>query len=98
MDVLADSFVMIGPDGRSSDAEQVRAFVEGAYGRRPTGFEIRNVAVRPDAPVGTYEEWQTVDGVATGRISTAVMVPDPGMPNGLRWVHLHETWLPDLRP
>jgi hypothetical protein len=30
MDVLADSFVMIGPDGRLSDAEQVRAFVESA--------------------------------------------------------------------
>ena len=47
MDVLADSFVMIGPDGRSSNVEQVRAFVEAAYGRRPTGFEIRNIAVRP---------------------------------------------------
>ena len=98
LDVLADSFVLIGPDGRSSNVEQVRAFVETAYGRRPTGFTIRNVAVRPHAPVGTYEEWQTVGDVTTRRISTAVMMPDPGTPNGLRWVHLHETWLPDVRP
>ena len=98
MDVLADSFVLIGADGRSSNVEQVRAFVETAYGCRPTGFTIRNVAVRPHAPVGTYEEWQTVGDVSTGRISTAVMMPDPGTPNGLRWVHLHETWLPDVRP
>jgi hypothetical protein len=98
MDVLASYFVMIGPDGRSSNVKQVRAFVEAAYGRRPTGFRIRNVAVQPHAPVGTYEEWQTVDGDAQGRISTAVMMPDPRMPNGLRWVHLHETWLADARP
>ena len=98
LDVLADSFVLIGPDGRSSNVEQVRAFIEAAYGRRPTGFRIRNVTVRPHVSVGTYEEWQTVGDVTTGRISTAVMMPDPGMPNGLRWVHLHETWLPDERP
>ena len=98
MDVLADSFVLIGPDGRSSTVEQVREFVEAAYGRRPTGFEIRNVAVRPHTPVGTYEEWQTVGNATTGRISTAVMMLDPDTPNGLRWVHLHETWLPEVRP
>jgi len=98
LDVLADSFVMIGPDGESSDVEEVRAFVEAAYGRRPTEFRVLNVALRPDTPVGTYEEWQTADGVTTGRISTAVMAPEPGTPNGLRWLHLHETWLPDARP
>ena len=98
MDVLADSFVLIGPDGRSSNVEQVREFVEAAYGRRPTGFEIRNVAVRPHTPVGTYEEWQTAGNATTGRISTAAMTLDPDTPNGLRWVHLHETWLPDVRP
>ena len=65
-DVLADSCVLIGPDRRSSNVRQVRAFVEAAYVRRPTGFRIRNVAVRPHASVGTFEEWQTVDDVAQG--------------------------------
>jgi len=98
LDVLADSFVMIGPDGRESDVQQVRASIEAAYGRRPTTFRIRNVAVRPNAPVGIYEEWQTAEGITTARISTAVMAPAADMPNGLRWTHLHETWLPDARP
>ena len=96
--MLADSFVMIGPDGRTSNVQQVRSFVEAAYGRRPTEFRIRNVAVRPRTSVCTYEEWQIADGITTGRISTAVMMPEPAMPNGLRWMHLHETWLPDARP
>jgi hypothetical protein len=98
LDVLADSFVMIGPDGREFDVQMVRASVEAAYGSRSTKFNIRNVAVRPNAPIGTYEEWQTAEGITTARISTAVMMPAVDTPNGLRWLHLHETWLPDARP
>jgi len=56
LDVLADSFVMIGPDGESSDVDEVRAFVEAAYGRRPTEFKILNVAFHPDTLIGTYED------------------------------------------
>ena len=89
---------MIGPDGGSNNVDEVRAFVEAAYRCRPTEFRIRNVALLPDPPVGTYEEWQTADGVTTGRISTAVMTPESGTPNGLRWLHLHKAWLPDARP
>lgn len=95
---LADSFVMIGPDGRERDDQQVRASVEAAYGSRPTRFKIRNVAVRPNAPIGGYEEWQTAVGITTTRISTAVMMPAADTPNGLRSMHLHETWLPVARP
>jgi hypothetical protein len=98
LDVLDDSFHMIGPDGRQQTVDEVRSAIEDAHGRRPMQIEIRNVRVHPTAPVGTYEEWQTSDGVVTGRTSSAVMAVDPSAPNGLRWVHLHETWLPDARP
>ena len=72
--------------------------IEAACGRRPTEIRILNVALRPDTPVGTYEEWQTVDDVTTGRVSTAVMVPEPDTPNGLRWLHLHEPGPAHVRP
>ena len=98
LDVLADAFVMIGPDGRTAGVDEVRKMVRAAYGRRRIEFTIENVAVRSDSPVVTYEEWQTASGVATGRLSTAVMAPAAHLPNGLQWLHLHETWLPDRRP
>lgn len=98
LDVLDDSFHMIGPDGRMHDVDRVRAAIADAFGHRPMLIEIRNVRVHPSGPIGTYEEWQTIDGDITGRISSAVMKIDPSAPNGLRWMHLHETWLPDARP
>ncbi|MFV9673230.1 MAG: hypothetical protein ACNYZH_08385 [Acidimicrobiia bacterium] len=98
LDVLDDSFHMIGPDGRLQNVDRVRSAIADAYGHRPMQIEIRNVQVHPSAPVGTYEEWQTIDGSITGRTSSAVMKADPLAPNGLRWMHLHETWLPDARP
>lgn len=98
LDVLADAFTMIGPDGRTARVDEVREMVRGAYAQRPIEFTIKNVAVRSDSPVVTYEEWQTDSGVVTGRLSTAVMAPAAHLPNGLQWLHLHETWLPDSRP
>lgn len=98
LDVLDDSFTMIAPDGRAHSARDVRSMIVAARGRRSMQIEIRNVSVLPSLPVGTYEEWQTINGKVTGRISTAVMRIDHSAPNGLRWTHLHETWLPDSRP
>lgn len=97
LDALADSFVMIGPDADVVGCAEVRASIVAARGLRPMQIEIRNVVVRPELDLGTYEEWQTTRGVATGRLSTAVMRSAPGLPNGLVWIHLHETWLPDIR-
>ena len=42
----------------------------------------------------TYEEWQTFEGVEKGRLSTAVFERHPAMPNRVRWLSVHETWLP----
>ncbi|MGB9359903.1 MAG: hypothetical protein WCC01_15250 [Acidimicrobiia bacterium] len=98
LDVLADSFIMIGPNGRTASVVDVREMIRASYGLRPIDFAIKNVSVRSDAPVGTYEEWQTDSGTTTGRLSTAVMASAPHQPNGLQWVHLHETWLPEARP
>jgi hypothetical protein len=97
LDVLDDAFHMIGPDGRVQTVDQVRSAIKDAYGRGPILIEIRNVRVHPSASVGMYEEWQTIDGQVTGRTSSAVMASDHSAPNRFRWMHLHETWLPDRR-
>ena len=45
----------------------------------------------------TYEEWQQISGATTGRLSTALFRRCSGTPNGVEWLHLHETWLPHHR-
>jgi hypothetical protein len=46
--------------------------------------------------VATYEEWQRhADETVTGRLSTVIFRDQLSTSNGLAWVHVHETWLPE---
>ena len=47
-----------------------------------------------DLLVATYEEWHQTGDRTTARISTGVFRHEAGAPNGLLWLHVHETWLP----
>ena len=63
---------------------------------RDVRITIRNVETQwrhRDAVAATYEEWQEQAEFVTGRLSTVVFVVDDGAPNGLRWEHVHETWV-----
>ena len=49
-----------------------------------------------------YEEWQYSKYSTTARISTAILKEthqkaddDDSDNNGLEWVHVHETWMPE---
>jgi hypothetical protein len=48
-----------------------------------------------DLLVATYEEWHQTADTTTTRICTAILRAAPGTPNGLAWLHVHETWLPN---
>jgi hypothetical protein len=41
----------------------------------------------------TYQEWQETAEGRTVRLSTALFREKVGTPNGLEWLHVHETWL-----
>ena len=47
----------------------------------------------------TYQEWQRNAKQSkpenNGRLSSAVFVTNEQAPNGIKWFHVHETWLPD---
>ncbi|TDC85578.1 DUF4440 domain-containing protein [Nonomuraea deserti] len=97
---LAPDFTLAGPDGVAMTREKVRAWVEGSHGSAPdlriTIRDVRVVADSGDLVVATYEEWHgTAAGghapspAARGRRATVVFRRGPG----LRWLHLHETWL-----
>lgn len=98
-DAVHSEFSMIVPSGEVLDRAAVVASVRAAHGTADASFaiEIRNLVERmvsEDAVVVTYEEWQFVgDRVDSRRVSTAVFVRSPRATNGVRWRHLHETFV-----
>jgi len=103
-DVLADDFEIVSPRGTKVDRAAILGAVRAAHGRHAPGafrIWIETVAARPaDAAsvLATYEEWQDQDGVRLGRLASAVLTRRDGLPHGLVWRHVHETWLPGREP
>lgn len=100
---LDSGFVIIGPGGRALDRGTIIEAVHRQHGADPEAvIEVRNVVLRMETEttaVFTYEEWQRQpDGTMRGRLSTVVFAREARAPNGLRWRHVHETWLPTPIP
>lgn len=99
---LAQGFTMVTPGGVRRPRAELLTGLRAARGSRsderpPFRIWIEALEARPlgrDLLLCTYEEWQTVPGGRRGRLSSAVLAPDPGAPRGVLWLHLHETWLP----
>jgi len=99
---LDPDLVFISPAGVRHTTEELLAEIGGAHGSRPElEIRIREPELRWTSGgllAATYEEWQTELGDTTGRTSTVVFRRDDQGPNGLRWVHVHESWLPGAGP
>ena len=92
------SFVLIPPGGNMLDLGTLTSSIRSRHGSNPDfRIAIRNVKVRlcwENYVLATYEEWQ--------RNALASKPPDNGrlasvlFQNGdsLKWLHVHETWLP----
>lgn len=98
-DVLTEGFHLITPDGALVGRSEILGAVRGAHGSRGPDFTIRTGECRFRAGgrglgVVTYEEWHEDGDTRRGRISTAVFQDRADAPNGVEWVHVHETWLP----
>lgn len=95
---LADDFVIVAPGGK---ARERVALLQGLWDAHDSQTDIRIWIeavqlrrVRGDIVWATYEEWQTIGGNTTGRISTAIFSRQPEGEPALKWEHVHETWLP----
>ncbi len=97
-DVLTEDFRMINPEGEVVARSELLTGLRRSHGSRSDGFRIRveNVSSRMigrTAAAVTYEEWQEEGGRQRGRVSTAIFREHSSTPNGVEWLHVHETWL-----
>jgi hypothetical protein len=101
-EVLAPDFRLISPRGVVDTRGPLLAAIRRAHGaRRRCRIWIEDCRCRTLGPglcLATYQEWQEIEGETTARLSTAIFRPRPDAPNGIEWVHLHETWLPRPSP
>jgi len=100
--VLAEEFVLVSPAGVGRSRSEVLDGVRSGYGSAGVDDapemkvftrEERARTVGDGLFLVTYEEWQSEDGQERGRVSSALLRAKPGTPNGVEWIHLHETWL-----
>ncbi len=101
-DVLANDMTMITPEGEVMACPPLLKALEAAHGLLTPpeqtfriwieNYDCRFVA--GDLCLATYEEWQDRSGDVKGRLSTVLFRRREGAPNGVEWLHVHETWLP----
>ena len=97
-DALGAGFALISPGGQLAEREPILESIYAGYGQRSEmriwiekfrlHHEVGNIVV------ATYEEWQTIDGETTARLSTVLFQKKVAAPNGVAWLHVHETWCP----
>lgn len=95
---LADDFTLVPPGGVTVARPDLIMGLKRAHGAVELSIDIRNPIVRWSGAQGllvSYEEWQRTSDKLNGRQSTVLFVPDVDAPNGLKWVHVQETWMPD---
>lgn len=96
--VLDEQFHLISPDGSLADKAPLLERIYQAHGSNPAwrlwteNFQLRYS--EGSLALATYEEWQESDQGQTRRLSTVLFRHQPGLPNTVSWLHVHETWLP----
>jgi hypothetical protein len=96
--VIADDFELIAPSGVRSNRSGLMDIIWKAHGKDPgSRIWIENIHCHPlgeQLHLATYEEWQGTDDAVRGRLSSALLRHHPDLPHSIKWLHLHETWLP----
>jgi hypothetical protein len=95
--VTDKGFCIIGPHGRLTGLESLTTGLRHAYGKQP-GLRIwtQNHTLRQqhdDVALCTYEEWQETADATTARLSSVLFRRSTAAPNGVVWLHVHETWI-----
>lgn len=98
-DVTPPGFHLVTTSGNVQAYEEICGMIFDGYGTRPTmKLWVDNVQLLHTLPDGHYlvsyhELQQYGDGETSVRISTVLLHEKPDAPNGLEWLHVHETWI-----
>lgn len=107
---MAAEFHIISPRGVVDTKLELTSSLHRAHGIHKDSIftiDIKNCQLLSvggkESYLMRYEEWQKTvrsdgDVVETARISTVLFREQPNCFNGLEWMHVHETWLPDMGP
>lgn len=93
---LGPGFVLVSPDGRASERAPLLESLFGAHGSQrssPLRISVRIDQVsrlREGLLLARYQEWHETPTGRTGRRSSALFRREP---DGLLWLHVHETWM-----
>jgi hypothetical protein len=95
--VLAPDFSIIFPDGNMVLCQPLLGKLREAHNSHTRmRIWIENIQVLHqigDLILATYEEWQEIEGTVTARLSSVLFKEAQSTPNGLLWLHVHETWI-----
>ena len=105
-DVIGDDFLIISPLGTITDRTALLSEFEASHGLlapQAADFRIwiencRCVRSLGDRALVLSEEWHSLGGATSARLTTALFERHPDTPNGVNWAHVHETWLPGHAP
>lgn len=97
-EALDDTFIIISPDARQTSKEVLLQQLRSSHGAWQDGRiwieDVTGRALREQLALVTYKEWQQRGGEVRGRLSSALFRRASEAPEGVAWVHLHETWIP----
>jgi hypothetical protein len=101
-DVLAPGFLLVSPGGVVIERERLIEQLAAAYGSWASDDSRGSITVdsieprhvQGDLGLLTYVERQRRPAGETVRRSTVLMQRNEASPNGVVWLHLHETWIP----
>lgn len=99
--VLGESFAIVNPLGQLLDRATLVERLRSSYAPENTepiriwieGFELRQTWPGEDGDLVLviYEEWQQREGSRQRRLSSAWLRERADTPNGLEWLHVHQT-------
>ena len=91
-------FTMVTPQGERVESAALLESTFEQHGNYPSQkIRIEKLSVthsfNPGIAVVVYEEWHVDESETEGRLCSATLVTQPEAPNGVQWLHIHESVL-----
>ena len=97
-DVLADEFHIVTPEGHIIERDRLLQMLESRHGSMSDmEMQVEDIRLRFNEGgviIVTYQEWGQTGKYSKRTMISAVLRSHPDKPNGLEWLHVHESLMP----